>query len=150
MPSYFHLAPILLAPSSIIAPGNFGRSIKLQGAAHPLYRHEMVYEEVRQQLFPDRPSRLACLFCLPTLEEAEQYRMHIRGYETSIIYEVESTEGQPHIADANNAIQHFALPAFDLNIISYYWQGWSRPSDPRAVILREVLLRQPVTVTRKI
>jgi len=150
MTSYFHLAPILLASKSVIEPGNFGRIIKLQGIAHPLYRREMAYEQVRQQSFCNRPSRLDCLFCLPTLEEAELYHTHIKGYESSILYEVESFENQPHIADANNAIQNCALPAFDLGIISYYWQGWSRSPDPRAVIMREVLLRQPVTVICKI
>ena len=116
MNSYFHLAPILLAPGSIIEPGNFGRLIRLHGEAHPLYRREMAYEAVRQNSFHDRVSRLDCLFCFPTQQEAELCRAHIHGYADSILYEVESAEAEPHIADMNNALQHFELPAFDINL----------------------------------
>jgi hypothetical protein len=148
--SYFHFAPIMLAPRSVIEPGNFGRVIRLTGAAHPLYRREMAYEAFRQERFPDRPSRLECLFCFLTLQEAERCRANIQGYAESILYEVESVEASPHIADMNNAIQHFALPAFDTNIVAYYWRGWQRSPDPQAVIMREALLRFPVTVRRRI
>jgi hypothetical protein len=150
MASYFHFAPILLAPGSVIEPGNFGRIIRLRGAAHDLYRREMAYEAVRQQHFPSRPSRLDCLFCFPTKEEAELCLLHIKGYAESILYEVESNESSPHIADMNNALQNFALPAFDINVIAYYWRGWQRSPDLQAVMLREVLLRSPVTVAHRI
>jgi hypothetical protein len=150
MASYFHFAPILLAPGSIIQPGNFGRIIRIHGVAHNLYRREMAYEAVRQQYFSSRPSRLDCLFCFPTMEEAELCRSHIKGYAESILYEVESTESDPHIADMNNGLQNFALPAFDNNVIAYYWRGWQRSADPQAVILREVLLRSPVAILRPV
>ncbi len=123
MSMYFHFAPILLAPGSIIEPGNFGRIIRSQGESHPLYRREMEYEAMRLQMYPDRPSRFECLFCFPTLEEAEICRRHINGYQNSVLYEVESAEENLHIADANNAIQHFSLSTFDPNIIAYYWRG---------------------------
>lgn len=148
--SYFHFAPILLAPGSVIEPGNFGRLIRLHGEAHNLYRREMAYEAVRCQHFDFRPSRLDCLFCFPTLEEAQLCRANIKGYADSILYEVESAETEPHIADMNNALQNFMLPTFDLNLIAYYWRGWQRSPDPLAVVLREVLLRSPVTVLRRI
>ena len=150
MNSYFHFSPILLAPGSVIEPGNFGRIIRLQGVAHPLYRREMGYEFLRRRLFPNCPSRLDCLFCFPTQQEAELCREHIRGYAESVLYEVENAEVAPHIADMNNAVQHFALPAFDDNVITYYWRGWQRSPDPQAVILHEVLLQSSVTVRRRI
>jgi hypothetical protein len=85
MASYFHFAPIMLAPGSIIEPGNFGRIIRQRGAAHNLYRREMIFEAVRQQHFSSRPSRLDCLFCFPTQEEAELCRVHINGYADSVL-----------------------------------------------------------------
>lgn len=150
MKSYFHFAPVLLAPGSVIEPGNFGRLIRLNGAAHPLYRREMAYENLRQKHFPSRPSRLDCLFCFPTQQEAELCRAYIQGYAGSILYEVESAEAQPHIADMNNAIQHSELPTFDENLIAYYWRGWQRSPDPQATTLREVLLQSSVTIIRRI
>lgn len=104
MASYFHLAPILIAPGSVIEPGNFGRVIALRGEAHPLFRREMAYEDMRQKQFAHRPSRLNCLFGFLTLEEAELYRANIQGYKESVLYEVESVENGPHVADANNGI----------------------------------------------
>lgn len=150
MASYFHFAPIMLAPGSIIEPGNFGRIIRRRGPAHNLYRREMAYEAIRQQHFPSRPSRLDCLFCFPTEGEAELCRAHINGYADSILYEVESDEVDPHLADMNSALQNFALPAFDNSVIAYYWRGWQRSPDPKAVILREVLLQSPVKVIRRL
>lgn len=139
----------MLAPGSIIEPGNFGRIIRCHGTAHNLYRREMTYEAIRQQHFPSRPSRLDCLFCFPTAEEAELCRAHINGYADSILYEVGSDEDNPHLADMNNGLQNYALPTFDVNVITYYWRGWQRSSDPQAVILREVLLQSAVTVLRR-
>ena len=150
MNSYFRFAPILLTPGSVIEPGNFGRLIRLRGEAHTLYRREMAYEAVRQKEFPDRPSRLDCLFCFPTLQEAEFYRAHIQGYADSILYEVESAEAELHIADLNNGLQLCGLSVFDINRIAYYWRGWERSCDPQAVVLREVILQCPVTILRRI
>jgi hypothetical protein len=84
------------------------------------------------------------------LQESELCRTHIQGYAEAVLYEVESAEADPHLADMNNALQHFEIPAFDINVISYYWRGWQRSPDPQAVVLREVLLRSSVTVVRKI
>lgn len=140
----------MLAPGSVIEPGNFGRIIRQHGAAHNLYRREMAYETVRQQHFQSRPSRLDCLFCFPTEEEGQLCRAHINGYADSLLYEVQSSEANPHLADMNNGLLNFALPAFDNNVIAYYWRGWQRSPDPKAVILREVLLLLPVTVLRRL
>jgi hypothetical protein len=149
MRSWFHLAPNLLAPGSIIEPGNFGRVIALVGTGHPLYRREMAYEAIRASDFNDRPSRLACLFAFPTQQEAEMCCAQISGYATSVLYEVESSEENPHLADATYALQHYAQPVFDPRLIRCYWQGWKPSPDPKAVVLREILLRSPVKVVRK-
>jgi hypothetical protein len=140
----------LLAPGSVIEPGSFGRLIRLHGEAHNLYRREMAYEALRCRHFGFRPSRLDCVFCFLTLQEAELCQTHIKGYADSILYEVESAETDPHVADMNNALQHFALPEFEMKLIAYYWRGWQPSPDPSAAILREVLLRSSVTVLRRI
>ena len=54
------------------------------------------------------------------------------------------------VADMNNGIQHFAIEQFNLNIIANYWNGWVRSPDPKAAILREVLLRGPVEVLQRL
>ena len=150
MPTLFHFARELRTLGSIIEPGNFGRIIRQQGQAHALFRREMIYEAVRQGCFPHRPSRLECLFCFPTLEEAALCRAHINGYADSVLHEVKTEETDLFVADMNNGIQHYALEHFNFNTIAYYWNGWARSPDPEAAILREVLLRGPVQIVRRI
>ena len=38
----FHLAPVLLSPSSVILPGNYGRIITAMGLSHPLWARENI------------------------------------------------------------------------------------------------------------
>ena len=150
MAVYVHAAPILLGLGSVIEPGNFGRIVRQLGEAHLLHRREMAYEAVRQQEFPARLSRLDCLFCFPTADEAALAQQHLNGYATAAFYEVESPEDAPHLADMNNGILLHSLPSFDLNVIRYYWRGWQRSPDPQAAVLREVLLGSPVKVLRRL
>jgi hypothetical protein len=149
MTLYFHFAPILLAPGSVIEPGNFGRIIRLHGANHFLHRREMAYELVRQNLFPLLPSRLDCLFCFPTQQEANLCRAHIRGFADSVLYEVENTALNPHLAHMN-AIQHYQLPTFNHNLIVDYWSGQQASTAPQGAIFREVLLPSAVKVLQKV
>lgn len=141
---------MLLAPGSIIEPGNFGRIINLAGSMHQLYRREMAYEAIRIKGFEDRPSRLTCLFCFPTPQEADLCRKSINGYGTSILYEVANTETNSFIADMNNGLLHCSLQTFDEDKISYYWRGWGKSSDPNAIVLREVLLKDAATIIRRL
>jgi hypothetical protein len=142
----FHFARAVHASGSFIEPGNFGRIIREQGEQHPLYRREMFYENIRQMSFPHRPSRLDCLFCFPTLDEAQRCRLHIKGYADSVLHVVATDEPADFVADMNNHIQHFALATFDPNLAAFYWLGWQQSHDPRVVVMREVLLRRPAQV----
>jgi hypothetical protein len=78
------------------------------------------------------------------------FAAHISTDVDSVLYEVESAENDPHLADMNNGLLNFALETFDANVIAYYWRDWERSPDSKAVILREVLLRSPVTVLRRL
>jgi len=146
----FHFAREQRAIGSMIEPCNFGRIILQTGASHNLFRRETVYEGIRQLHFQHRPSRLEALFCFPTFEEAQLWRAHINGYADSVLHEVETEESDLFLADMNNGIQHYAVEQFNLNVIAYYWNGWVKSPDPKAAILREVLLRRPAKVIRQI
>lgn len=150
MAIYFHLAPTLLAPGSIIEPGNFGRIVLLHGLNHQQYRREIQYEEARKTRFPDRPSRLACLFAFVTQEEAELFQRTIPGFGANVLYEIENNEQNPHVADIAYAIQPPGATEFDQKTIDYYWGGWRELGIPGAVTLREVLLRMPATILRRV
>lgn len=90
----YHCAPIPLANGAIIERGNWGRMIRnhyLTGANDGTSKiiFEFAYESARQIFNPIAPSRLDCVFCCPTLEEAMVYRAAQAPH--SILYEVEPT-----------------------------------------------------------
>jgi hypothetical protein len=83
---YFHVAPILLAPGSLVLPGNWGRILRLYTQANDVLFRESALENFRQSKCPEKPSRLNSVFLLETLEEAIWYRNN--NSSTSLIYEV--------------------------------------------------------------
>ncbi|QUE90452.1 DUF2441 domain-containing protein [Pseudomonas sp. SCA2728.1_7] len=100
-PRYFHVAPILLGEGSIIEPGNWGRILKLYrgNAVNSVLGREYVLEQIRASEFPDKPSRLNCIFLLRTLREAVRYRdseSHL-----GLIYEVavNTANAEVHFGD---------------------------------------------------
>ncbi len=75
---YFLLCSYLLAQGSIIEPGNWGRTLRLYSGDKNMnmsnpYK-EQIYEKVRQDNFPDKPSRLECLFLCETIEESKLFK----------------------------------------------------------------------------
>jgi Protein of unknown function (DUF2441) len=73
--TFFHLSSIPLAPGSIIQPGNCGRIIKTYqspvqnvqtfGNMNVVAR-ELLFEMVRIESFPSKPSRMKAAFCCMT------------------------------------------------------------------------------------
>ncbi len=147
---YYRLTEQELLHGEVIQPGSYGRVVLETGVKHGSYRREMAYEQIRSVYFPYRPSRLSSLFCFLTIDEANLFRTHINGFSDHHLYEVGSDESDVFVADPNNALQNQNLPYFDVGIIQWYWQGWSPPPNADAAILREVLLRNAVSVVRKI
>lgn len=102
-PRYFHVAPILLGEGSIIQPGNWGRILKMYRGqeANAVVFREHVFEQIRASEFPNKPSRLDCMFLLRTMEEAVRYREAASGL--GLIYEVavNTAEAEIHLGDYN-------------------------------------------------
>jgi hypothetical protein len=86
--SYFHLSGAMLAPGSIIMPGNWGRMIRAIGWQHSLAMREMALENAWVMSYPNRPSRLDASFVLPTLDEARNFKQRIGGFANHLLYRV--------------------------------------------------------------
>lgn len=85
----YHVSPILLGVGSTIQKGNWGRIIKKytdKNANSTLFR-EYILEMVREEHHPEKPSRLDCIFLLPDLQSAWNYKRLMADW--NIIYEVE-------------------------------------------------------------
>jgi len=88
MTDYFHLSSALLAPGSIIEPGNWGRIIRAAGWQHSLALRETALELGRLAKFPNAPSRLECAFVFLTMNEAIDFRNAGTGFAMHCLYRV--------------------------------------------------------------
>lgn len=117
----FHVCPILLEPGSVILPGNFGRILNLLGTGHSLFERELILERMRQNYFPQKPSRLTSAFYCEDIESAKWFWHHHSS--TSSIYLVE-------ILDEERPIHRGHMNCFppkkgflDIEVARRYWVG---------------------------
>ena len=116
----------------------WGRMVLLNIVADPfMLQREYRCEELRQQCFPHRPSRLQSFFCCESLEDARKYR-HGFDRPEALIWEVEHETGGFR-ADMI-LMRRCSEASLDANIMAY-WQG-KTTDDP----LWEVLLIPPVQI----
>ncbi|WP_375568745.1 DUF2441 domain-containing protein [Ahrensia marina] len=149
MSIYYHCAPIPLAPGSVICPGNFGRVIRQYEpnfGNYPMAFRERVLEDVRAAEFPEKPSRLAAIFLLPSYPVAEKY-LEAPERRSLIMYEVETIQEPKllHVGDWLMALPEDDQAYFDgmSEFARQYWQGQSLD-----VYHQEILVDVPVRVLR--
>ncbi len=89
--AFYHCAPMSLEVGGVIRSGNWGRIVRAtsiagvnDGTSKIIF--ELAYEHSRLLHNPSAPSRLDCIFCCPTLEEAQAYRA--AQQPTGIVYKV--------------------------------------------------------------
>lgn len=146
MSAYYHCAPIPLAIGSIIEPGNWGRVLRLyetqDGGLSITAINEALLEQSRKVLAPAKPSRLECVFTLPTLEIARAYRQ--AHCKTNLIYRVDpvDTDATFHEGDYALAIRPLRGLYFDqmFQRCASYW------TDPPTSETLEILVSCPVKV----
>lgn len=89
----YYLTSCLLEKGSIILPGNWGRMLNLYVTpfndinSPRILLRETIYENVREKLFPEKPSRLSSLFCCPTLDCANNFKI-AQGRNFDVIYKI--------------------------------------------------------------
>lgn len=145
-PTFFHVMNAMLEEGSVILPGNWGRSLALytgNDANGMLYR-EHVLEHVRATEFPDKPSRLGCIFLLRTLPEAIRFRNAFN--RLGVIHEVSinTSHGAMHFGDYNFA-ERIANIQFMEGMPKLAREYWSVVQSDTV----EVLFSGPVTVVRR-
>lgn len=91
---YYYACSYPLTSGSVVEKGNWGRMLRQEligpGNAARLLR-EVVFEKVRLQCYPNRPSRFDCNFVCPTVESANQF-VKSANRIFDLIYEVEFTD----------------------------------------------------------
>lgn len=97
----FHFQPEERAPGTIIKPGNFKRLLHSLHEALPIKGRvlvtgmlcrEMLFEAMRLRDFPELPSRLDCVFVLPTKADADAYAKINNADGRQVLHEVERVD----------------------------------------------------------
>ena len=144
MQSFFHCAPLPLGAGSVVQPGNWGRVLRLY-AWNPnqivlnAWR-EALLEQAHDIYAPQKPSRLAATFALPSQQEAVEFRN--KHATTSLIYEVEPVSLNPntHEGDYELAIAGFSGQYFQ-ELLDFPRRYWTIPPAANREILFDCGLR---------
>ncbi len=106
---------------------------------------ELAMEEVRQQKYPQYPSRLSCLYVSETMEEAEKWGAFFAeiGRPTYAIVKL-SVEGRCYAGDATKCFRGQTDHAANLRLADIYWRNEPDPSNGKPV--REILADGIITV----
>ena len=85
---------------------------------------ELALEEVRQEKYPQYPSRLSSLYVSNTLDEANKwYDLFIElGRPTYQIVKVE-VDGNVYVGDAHNCFEGTISKSKNLEMAEYYWSS---------------------------
>jgi hypothetical protein len=86
--AYYYACSYPLAPGSVVLKGNWGRICQLEPLSSRTLLKEVILEQVREQEYPDRPSRFESTFLCPNLESIHNFiRSTSRHYD--LLYEVD-------------------------------------------------------------
>lgn len=145
----FHFNSTLLAPGSVILPGNWGRIILAIGQPHNLHAREMRLEQRRREQYIERPSRLTSAFYFERLHDALLYSItHDFGWQgMMILYEVELAI--PNLPTHRG--NHQLLPRDPTEQqIDEYWSGMAAPPSQGPAVAIETLSESPLRVLNRL
>jgi hypothetical protein len=151
MMAYFYCCPELLDVGSFVDPGKWGRILRT--CNHPttfsstwiILVRELIYEFVRREQFPTKPSRFDCLLLCTSEDDLSDFRT-ASGRRFDYCYEAElvNPQAQSHFGDWTlTSIK----PTDDVSTIErsalLYWQGTSMAKPELATL-------SPIWITRRL
>jgi hypothetical protein len=148
MSSYFYCYSLPLGVGSVIDPGNWGRILRTysqqSGNAWTLVR-ELVYELIRREHFPTKPSRFDCLFLCTSEAGLSEFRNRT-GRRLDIGYEVELVDPQAvsHAGDWTlpNLQASNDVPSLEKRALQY-WQGHN-------IVQPELATLSPIRIVQRL
>lgn len=147
----FHCNSSLLAPGSILLPGNFGRIVRHFWNDHPAAQREALLERVRAAEFPSAPTRFECTFVSDSMIEVDAYLGSLGAVAAGFLvaYEVELADpSAPRLVTDHRRV---ARPpsGYDEPWARQYWRGdFLPPAGPARCA--EVLTLSPLMVVRQV
>lgn len=87
----YHCTMRLLGPGDNVYPGNWGSTVLGTGPGHPAFYREYLLERIRQQGFPDRPSRMKAAFAFENRDYALKWKR--APNQSEYVYSVRLADG---------------------------------------------------------
>jgi len=101
---YFYCYSLPLEIGSIVKPGNWWRILKTYKVGSPvnpwLLVRELIFEQVRREHYPEKPSRLESIYLCTSEDGIKQFRTEA-GRNLDLIYRVElvNSDASQHLSD---------------------------------------------------
>ena len=135
-----------LKSGDIIKKGFWGRVIldRPKNSDHSL--RELIYEEVRKEYYPEKPSRLNCVFLCPNKESA--FKFGGANRKNHSLYAVEIIDEDAKRCTSNyDAMPNMTISSYEdvKNYAHDYWKGIDIPED-----CKELLVESDVRVLQKV
>jgi hypothetical protein len=152
--SFFHVSATDHPIGTTLQPGRFGelvraprvRQTNVDAQGMGTLAWESSLEVARCCLAPQAPSRLACVFATPTLQEAQQFRQRLRA--GAHIFQIEAVDATlVHLADFESIT---TLPTGKPFLDCYVDAAMAYWVQASVSTLREALIGGPVNVVRKL
>ena len=147
--AYFYCCPQRLDVGSFVDPGEWGRILRTYD--HQTFSNtwiilvrELVYEHVRREQFPSKPSRLDCLLLCMSEDDLSEFRA-ASGRSLDYRYEVELVNplARSHLGDLTlTGVKSTDNVAAIERSASLYWQGTS-------ITKPELATHSPVWIRRR-
>jgi hypothetical protein len=131
--TFYHVSYRALTEGTFLTQGAYGERVRSNDFVQNHYAQhlkEEIFEAVRQSHYPQRPSRLNCIFLYPELSIAKAYHAHIGRYKT-YIYEVSLSQGQTFVAEMDLLHCEGLRYAQIVQQAHRYWSGQQHPQSLR-------------------
>ena len=157
---FYYVTTLKIEQGAVIHPGAWGRPL-FQGntyapALKPNYFilfREYVFEDIRKQKFPNKPSRLTGVFVCPNLISAQNFNMTERS-GSGLIYRVELlTDSETHTVPWCLANPPSTLESAFLSIpkvAESYWSFQQEDFPTQLVNMLETITMSPIRICEQI
>jgi len=132
-------------PGQTIEKGHWGTAIRSNPLRHKQAAKEWIYEYIRTNEFPDRPSRLNCVFFCPNQTSADTFGKASRVNHT--LYEIKVIDESAKLLFPNWDMMGQAAASLEevYSCARDYWKALNVPPQ-----LREGVVESDVEVIRRI
>jgi hypothetical protein len=144
---HYHACSTMLAIGSVILPGNWWRIQQMIGTNDPIYQMECMLENVRVNLFPQKPSRQASCFVCPDIASIKSF-ISTRA-PCSLCYKVEFIT--PDVVTHSAPYDFFSLPDGDEAVFQRWAEiaakeFWNWDAQKKSQYSMEVFAESPIRI----